>query len=329
MSCAAPSSTPQASRKARGFTLVELLVVIGIIALLISILLPSLQKAREAAKNAVCLSNLRGLGQAVFIYQTMNKGWFPPVYGYDVGTYPYSTGYKDADKLFWDLLGLPPSSRARLCPSAVERLMEQPIAISNGAIRGEYSYQYSAILGGYSATQSTPGAVKAYVPAIGTTAWVSSPIRKCPNSSETLMFLDYPQIVVNSTTDDRGAYAVMAQASNPIVQTASAGPYAGTPHQMAWALAPMHNVKPANGKYRQLSDGSTALMGSTNVCYADGSARSQNVAQGMFDTGNGVLGSAAHTVRHNLLDQSTNNGSYLAGSIGIIPGTRFDPDLAP
>jgi prepilin-type N-terminal cleavage/methylation domain-containing protein/prepilin-type processing-associated H-X9-DG protein len=66
------------SEKRGGFTLVELLVVIGVIALLISILLPSLQKAREAGYRVACASNLRQLGQAFQMYINDSKGTYPP-----------------------------------------------------------------------------------------------------------------------------------------------------------------------------------------------------------------------------------------------------------
>jgi prepilin-type N-terminal cleavage/methylation domain-containing protein len=60
----------------KGFTLVELLVVIAIIALLVTILLPSLGRARELAKRAVCKTNLNSMGKQIVLYQSENKDKF-------------------------------------------------------------------------------------------------------------------------------------------------------------------------------------------------------------------------------------------------------------
>ncbi len=69
-------------KKRNGFTLIELLVVIAIIALLVSILLPSLNRAKGMAKTIICQTNLKGLGLAFNYYFGDNEDLIPPGFGY-------------------------------------------------------------------------------------------------------------------------------------------------------------------------------------------------------------------------------------------------------
>ena len=124
---AVPTKLP-ALRK-RGFTLIELLVVIAIIALLVSILLPSLSRAKELARKVVCQGSVRCLQQGNELYQTDNEGFYTPAaagiysgnlhrwFGSRTTSSPGSTPFSINDGPLMKYL---PGEAVKNCPSFVE-----------------------------------------------------------------------------------------------------------------------------------------------------------------------------------------------------------------
>ena len=93
--------------KLKGFTLVELLVVVAVISLLASILLPTLRKARESARSVACLSNERSIGLAICAYAKDYNQWLPPCYQFGTNWIWYS----------WLNPYLPVQNEAYHCPA--------------------------------------------------------------------------------------------------------------------------------------------------------------------------------------------------------------------
>jgi prepilin-type N-terminal cleavage/methylation domain-containing protein/prepilin-type processing-associated H-X9-DG protein len=121
----------------RGFTLVELLVVIGIIALLISVLLPALNKARAASRTTACLSNLHQMGAAWNIYLSEQKGHLPSYIWHNAPTGVTMTP-QQLQEFVWHgywfgILGdLRVQSSSLLCPDANEPVPFNTKFASNG-----------------------------------------------------------------------------------------------------------------------------------------------------------------------------------------------------
>jgi len=86
--------TMHPKRMTKAFSLIELLVVTSVISLLISMLLPSLSRAKALARRVVCLANLSGIGKMVYLYACDNDEYYPDPYAMGAGGFTYSDGEK-------------------------------------------------------------------------------------------------------------------------------------------------------------------------------------------------------------------------------------------
>jgi prepilin-type N-terminal cleavage/methylation domain-containing protein/prepilin-type processing-associated H-X9-DG protein len=165
-----------------GFTLVELLVVIGIIALLLSILLPVLSKSRAAANTIKCLSNIRNLELAHQAYVTENNGFLIDV-GLAHGTTPHNPTVSWVATL-QDYYGTALVAR---CPSDTSVFWDQPIPSSNPPLYRVVSYGVN----NYVSPTHAPAEVGPYVK-----------ITQVRRPSATVHFLELSEVSTTAAASD-------------------------------------------------------------------------------------------------------------------------------
>ncbi len=283
----------------RGFTLVELLVVIGIIAVLISVLLPALNKARSAARAIACAATLRSVTQATLMYAAENKGSLPTLAGAaNVSTRNFngvSVVYQDlaswyGPKVFQQLerysltgWGVSAGQKYRNCPTVDLTRYATP--------NWTASYHYNGYIGegvrGRGRTWANPGGWQEFVPqnwkisnvtrASEVCLWIEgTPVADIGQKSQIRNLGVGTQLIYAGQTafgvpGNTGQLDVIGESGVTINAWSGFGP----------VITPMHDYRPIPNKFVKWSDGTVTATpwsaGRNNIAYVDGSVRTVRI----------------------------------------------------
>lgn len=290
------SRSSRSSACRAGFTLVELLVVIGIIAVLVAILLPALGRARKQAILVACMSNMRQLGLATQMYCGENKGSYPP---------PYVAGGSGANivtpTLFDNQTPTQPggflwkygikTNKVRTCPTVAALI---PDEVSGSGI-SYFTSRYNAVIGGVSGLTTN----RATMVVGGNNYLVCKPMRagQIKNSTRVILYLDHTGQGYTLTTQGSPTVIKMDMSLGEIAQAPTgvliAQRFVGDPFkgsQLFSDTIPSHDIrKGVSGRYKATGATYTTPYGPPNnirpvvsgksvVCFADGSVRAVNIA---------------------------------------------------
>jgi prepilin-type processing-associated H-X9-DG protein len=265
-------------RRMSAFTLVELLVVIGIITLLIAMLLPALHKARDAALTVSCAARMRQLNQAVMMFVSDNKGSLPPIWAGSSTNYTFPSWWNTPCIFPWNASSrdqifntgyLTPylgyDLRNYVCPS-----LEADMGSSTSA---QWSYGYNRYLG---------GAPSSWYALNWSGTWAASqPFKpgQVQESTSYAIFVDMGQIQTTNNAGPPSGSNGIGTGGNKLWfrndPAAEGGAYA-SPHAFhlpAGTGMQIHNKSSAPG-YTIAGITYPGWRGVVNVAFLDGSVRS-------------------------------------------------------
>lgn len=252
-------------QRKRAFTLVELLVVIGIIALLISILLPALSKARDQAMIVSCSAAIRQLSTASLLYVNANRGFLPPIaeHGDKAFRYGRPTLFPRGGEGYLVKYLTQNTIMSNVCPAV--KADAPPNAVND-----TYSYRYHMLLGG-----DDPAGHWTPIPPANTdvrfTPWKISQVRQ---ASRQALFIDGDLQLPSSGSGitlgniafgqdpSAGSQAAGSSYQAPCYPNQHGPPESGTPIKF------VHSVK---------NFGAAGYQGRMNIAFCDGSVRTYQV----------------------------------------------------